>query len=98
VFVGVDRAALRKIVKEAAGSGRGVQKQRAGRFAAGVLPGMRDAKVVITDIDNAGAQAVVGKIVAAGGEAICLHQDVSIEEEWPRVIEATDDASGSSMG
>jgi len=31
-----------------------------------------DAKVVITDIDDAGAQAVVGKIVAAGGEAICL--------------------------
>jgi NAD(P)-dependent dehydrogenase (short-subunit alcohol dehydrogenase family) len=37
------------------------------------------AKVVITDIDDAGAQAVVGKIVAGGGEAICLHQDVSIE-------------------
>src|SRR5271169_2463024 len=48
------------------------------------------AKVVITDIDDAGAQAVVGKIVAAGGEAICLHQDVSIEEDWPRVIEATE--------
>jgi NAD(P)-dependent dehydrogenase (short-subunit alcohol dehydrogenase family) len=90
VFVGVDRAALRKIVKQAAGRGRGVEKQRAGGFAAGVLPGMRDAKVVITDIDNAGAQAVVGKIAAAGGEAICLHQDVSIEEEWPHVIEATE--------
>jgi NAD(P)-dependent dehydrogenase (short-subunit alcohol dehydrogenase family) len=48
------------------------------------------AKVVITDIDDASAQAVVGKIVAAGGEAICLHQDVSIEEEWPGVIEATE--------
>jgi NAD(P)-dependent dehydrogenase (short-subunit alcohol dehydrogenase family) len=48
------------------------------------------AKVVITDIDEAGAQAVVGKIVAAGGEAICLHQDVSIEEEWPGVIEAAE--------
>jgi NAD(P)-dependent dehydrogenase (short-subunit alcohol dehydrogenase family) len=48
------------------------------------------AKVVITDIDDAGAQAVVGKIAAAGGEATCLHQDVSIEEEWPRVIEATE--------
>ena len=29
VFVGVARAALRKILKEAAGSGRGVEKQRA---------------------------------------------------------------------
>ena len=46
------------------------------------------AKVVITDIDDAGAQAVVGKIAAAGGEAICLHQDVSLEKEWPGVIEA----------
>src|ERR1700730_15045557 len=42
VFVGVARAALRKILKQAAGSGRGVEKQRAGGFAAGVLPGMRD--------------------------------------------------------
>jgi NAD(P)-dependent dehydrogenase (short-subunit alcohol dehydrogenase family) len=48
------------------------------------------AKVVITDIDDAGAQAVVGKIVADGGEAICLHQDVSIEEDWAGVIEATE--------
>jgi NAD(P)-dependent dehydrogenase (short-subunit alcohol dehydrogenase family) len=48
------------------------------------------AKVVITDIDDAGAQAVVGRIVSAGGEAICLHQDVSIEQEWPGVIEATE--------
>jgi NAD(P)-dependent dehydrogenase (short-subunit alcohol dehydrogenase family) len=48
------------------------------------------AKVVITDIDDAGAQAVVDKIVADGGEAICLHQDVSIEEDWPGVIEATE--------
>src|ERR1700751_2994977 len=44
VFVGVDRAALRKILKQAAASGRGVEKQRAGGVAAGVLPGMRDAK------------------------------------------------------
>jgi len=52
------------------------------------------AKVVITDIDDAGAQAVVGRIVAAGGEAICLHQDVSIEEEWPGVIEASEGRFG----
>src|ERR1700745_1660545 len=48
------------------------------------------AKVVTTDIDDAGAQAVVGSIVAAGGEAICLYQDVSIEEEWPGVIETAE--------
>ena len=37
VFVGVDRAALRKVLKEAAGRGRGVEKQRAGCLAAGVI-------------------------------------------------------------
>jgi hypothetical protein len=35
------RAALRELFNEAAG-GRGVEKQSAGRFAAGVLPGVRD--------------------------------------------------------
>jgi len=49
------------------------------------------AKVVVTDLDDAGGQGVVGRIAAsAGGEAIFLHQDVSIEESWPGVIEATE--------
>src|SRR6516165_12101216 len=46
------------------------------------------AKVVITDLDDAGSRSVVEKIAGAGGEAICLHQDVSLEESWPGVIEA----------
>jgi NAD(P)-dependent dehydrogenase (short-subunit alcohol dehydrogenase family) len=49
-----------------------------------------DAKVVVTDLDDAGGQAVVDKIGSAGGEAIFLHQDVSLEESWPGVIEATE--------
>jgi len=59
-----------------------------GAACAATLAG-EGAKVVITDIDDAGAQAMMGKIVAAGGDAICLHQDVSIEGDWPGVIEAT---------
>ena len=47
------------------------------------------AKVVITDLDDAGSRSVVDRIAGAGGEAICLHQDVSLEESWPGVIEAT---------
>jgi NAD(P)-dependent dehydrogenase (short-subunit alcohol dehydrogenase family) len=43
----------------------------------------REGAKIVTDIDDASAQAVVGTIVAAGGEAIYLHQDVSIEEDWP---------------
>ena len=46
-------------------------------------------KVVVTDLDDAGGQAVVEKIGGADGKAFFLHQDVSIEESWPGVIEAT---------
>src|SRR6516164_11116879 len=45
------------------------------------------AKVVVTDLDDQGGRAVVDR---AGGEAVFLHQDVSIEETWPGVIEATE--------
>src|ERR1700741_421792 len=48
------------------------------------------AKVVVTDLDDADGQAVVDKIGNTGGEAIFLDQDVSIEEGWPGVIEATE--------
>src|SRR5215468_1114300 len=48
------------------------------------------AKVVVTDLDDAGGRGVVDRITRAGGEAISLHQDVSIEESWPDVIEATE--------
>ena len=47
-------------------------------------------RVVITDLDGPGGQAVVDNIGSAGGKAIFLHQDVSIEESWPGVIEATE--------
>jgi hypothetical protein len=38
------------------------------------------AKVVITDLDDTGGQAVADKIGSAGGDALFLHQDVSIQE------------------
>src|ERR1700736_4207372 len=41
-FVVVGRTALRERLDEAPGGGRGVEKQDAAGFAAGVLPGMRD--------------------------------------------------------
>jgi len=49
------------------------------------------AKVVVTDLDDQGGRAVVDR---AGGEAVFLHQDVSIEESWPGVIEATERCFG----
>src|SRR6266478_3691120 len=52
------------------------------------------AKVVVTDLDDAGGQAVVDRIISAGGEAVYLHQDVSLEDSWPSVIEATEQRFG----
>ena len=48
------------------------------------------ANVVVTDLDDTGGQSVAKKISGAGGEAIFLHQDVTLEETWPRIIEATE--------
>jgi NAD(P)-dependent dehydrogenase (short-subunit alcohol dehydrogenase family) len=46
--------------------------------------------VVVTDLDDPRGQAVVSEIVSAGGDAFFVHQDVSLEESWPKVIEATE--------
>src|SRR6266851_2906507 len=35
-----------------------------------------------------GKVAIVNSIGSAGGAALFLHQDVSLEESWPEVIEA----------
>jgi NAD(P)-dependent dehydrogenase (short-subunit alcohol dehydrogenase family) len=48
------------------------------------------AKVAVTDFDDPGGQVVVDEIGSAGGEAVFLHQDVTLEESWPAVIEATE--------
>jgi NAD(P)-dependent dehydrogenase (short-subunit alcohol dehydrogenase family) len=52
------------------------------------------AKVVVTDLDDAGGQAVVDGIGSSGGTAVFLHQDVSLEESWPGVIEAAEQRFG----
>jgi NAD(P)-dependent dehydrogenase (short-subunit alcohol dehydrogenase family) len=48
------------------------------------------AKIVVTDLDDARGQAVVDAIGRAGGAALFLHQDVSLEESWPEVIDASE--------
>jgi NAD(P)-dependent dehydrogenase (short-subunit alcohol dehydrogenase family) len=47
-------------------------------------------KVVITDLDDAAGRAVAEKIGAAGGDAIFLHHDVSVEETWLAIIETAE--------
>ena len=48
------------------------------------------AKVVVTDLDDSRGEALAAEIGSAGGEAVYLHQDVSLEERWPGVIEAAE--------
>src|SRR5438552_5283549 len=48
------------------------------------------ANVVVSDLDDARGQAVVDAIGSTGGAALFLHQDVSLEESWPEVIDATE--------
>ena len=52
------------------------------------------ASVVITDIDASRGKALAEKIVADGGKAIFLQQDVTSEARWPEVIEAAEKGFG----
>ncbi|MCW5747606.1 MAG: glucose 1-dehydrogenase [Alphaproteobacteria bacterium] len=52
------------------------------------------AKVMASDVDDAGGAALVGRIKAAGGEASFLHQDVTDEARWPEVIAEIDKRYG----
>lgn len=47
------------------------------------------AQVVVADVDEAAGQRVVAGIRKGGGEATFLHLDVSKEEEWRQVVDAT---------
>ncbi|MGB8843793.1 MAG: SDR family NAD(P)-dependent oxidoreductase, partial [Aliidongia sp.] len=43
------------------------------------------AKVLLTDLDEAGGAAVVARIEAAGSAAAFRHQDVTDEAAWPEI-------------
>jgi NAD(P)-dependent dehydrogenase (short-subunit alcohol dehydrogenase family) len=47
------------------------------------------ARLVVTDIDSAGAERCAAKIRAAGGDAMALAQDVTSEQGWSEVIAKT---------
>ncbi|GAB5488300.1 MAG: glucose 1-dehydrogenase [Parasphingorhabdus sp.] len=44
------------------------------------------AIVIATDVDLSGVEAVVADIVAGGGQAFALHQDVASEQGWEELI------------
>ncbi|MFY8094750.1 MAG: SDR family NAD(P)-dependent oxidoreductase [Niveispirillum sp.] len=52
------------------------------------------AKLVTTDMDEAGAALCAAAIIAAGGEALSLRQDVVSAEDWARVIGETESRFG----
>ena len=47
------------------------------------------AKVAVTDINEDGAKAVASEICQAGGEAIFLKHDVTLEADWKRTVTET---------
>lgn len=52
------------------------------------------AKLVVTDLDAAGAEACAAEIRGAGGEALAMPQDVTDEARWQEVIAETVAAFG----
>jgi NAD(P)-dependent dehydrogenase (short-subunit alcohol dehydrogenase family) len=52
------------------------------------------AKVIVTDIDEAGAESCASEIRDAGGEALALSQDVTSEARWKEVVATTVETFG----
>lgn len=52
------------------------------------------ARVIVTDLDQAGAEGCARAIREAGGEALALQQDVTSEAGWVEVMEKTEQAFG----
>ncbi|WP_042473700.1 SDR family oxidoreductase [Bacillus ndiopicus] len=52
------------------------------------------AKVVVSDLNLAGAEEVVAKIKAVGGEAFAINTDVTSEEDLQRLFDKTLEAYG----
>jgi len=70
------------------GGGSGIGRATARLMAA------EGARVLVADIDESGAGAVVGEIAAAGGEASALRVDVRDEAAVKGMIEAALDRYG----
>ncbi len=52
------------------------------------------AAVVIADVDDALGNALAASIIASGGTAMFLHQDVTDEAAWPGLVDAAERAYG----
>jgi meso-butanediol dehydrogenase / (S,S)-butanediol dehydrogenase / diacetyl reductase len=70
------------------GGGSGIGRVMAQRFAA------EGAAVVVADVADERARAVVGEIEAAGGAALATHTDVSVGSEVAEMVAAATDRYG----
>ncbi len=84
-----DRVVGKVAIVTGAGSNPGLGRAAAIRLAA------EGAKLVVTDIDLAGAEDCAAVIQAAGGTALALQHDVTKESRWQEVVAATVEAYGS---
>jgi NAD(P)-dependent dehydrogenase (short-subunit alcohol dehydrogenase family) len=57
--------------------------------AAALMLAREGARVAVTDLKQAEGEAVVEAVAAFGGEAIFIHHDVALEEDWREVIART---------
>jgi 3-oxoacyl-[acyl-carrier protein] reductase len=73
------------------GAGRGIGRSAALLFAA------EGAKVVVSDLDAAPAEEVVGAIDDAGGQAIAVAGDVTAEGFADHLVQSTVDAFGPAI-
>jgi NAD(P)-dependent dehydrogenase (short-subunit alcohol dehydrogenase family) len=52
------------------------------------------AKVICSDLDEAGGEAVAAEIQRVGGEAVFVAQNVTDEAQWERVVKLAEDRFG----
>lgn len=62
--------------------------------AAALLLAAEGAKLVVTDIDEAGARQTAEQIEQEGGESLSLRHDVSNPDDWPPVMAAVEQRFG----
>ncbi len=65
------------------GGGAGMGAEEARLFAS------EGAGVVVADVSDSQGEAVAAQIVDAGGQAIAVRTDVTVEDDWKRLVEET---------